>query len=72
MVEEVCLDGKVICNGIKARAKACGITLLALMREAKVSIYTFRSWRRVRNPSFASLKRIYAVLERYESVITQQ
>lgn len=42
------------------------LTLLQLMSESGVSVFTYRSWRQGRNPSEPSLARILSVLQKYE------
>ena len=76
MTTGICLDGKKICEDIKSRIKDINahakkhgkprLTIISVCKEAHTSIFTFRSWRLGRNPSFAKLKPIYAVLEQHE------
>ncbi|MFA7278793.1 MAG: hypothetical protein WC100_01750 [Sterolibacterium sp.] len=79
MKNEICLDGKKICNDIKEKLKEVNVknkkkksgcpavSIEGLCGAAGVSIYTFRSWRLGRNPSIAKLKDLYAVLDKLEA-----
>jgi transcriptional regulator with XRE-family HTH domain len=60
---ETMLDGKRLAGDIKGRCKKIGRTVKSVCLDAKVSYRTYCSWQQgEKNPSFASLKRIYAVL----------
>lgn len=68
MTESICLDGKKIAKDIKRRCRAIGKTVKQVFAEAKVKYRTYKSWRSEGvNPSFANLKKVYAVLDQYES-----
>jgi hypothetical protein len=65
MVNHICLDGKEIAKNIKEECKRSGRTIKWVFREAKVAYRTYCSWQQgENNPSFATLKRVYAVLNR--------
>lgn len=57
------LDGIEYAKDIKQRCKKARRSIKSVCLDAKVSYRTYRSWQQgENNPSFALLKRIYAIL----------
>lgn len=68
MTETICFDGKEIAKDIRRRCRAVGKTVKGICFEAQVKYRTYKSWRSEDiNPSLANLKKIDAVLKRYEA-----